>query len=225
MYGDEMGISFRKYLPSVGLVTALLILGGQSPGPASASENGAEGFRGIPVTSSLTSSPGELSQIDQLDLVAYQGTWNQIAVLPQIFSLQCARDTRATYEQVSESTIRVINTCTDWFGNPSGIEGTARVTDPGTKASLRVAFKGVPFQNPDGPANYRVTWISADGETVIVGNPERTAGFVLSRKADLMESEWRQVRDTVAERGYNPCTFITSPVTGGVEGYRPLCTL
>ena len=171
------------------------------------------------------SSGGELSQIPYLDLEAYQGTWHQVAVLPHIFSLQCARDTTAQYTITGPDTVRVVNSCTDWFGNPSGIEGQARVTDPATQASLRVWFNGVPFQNPNGPTNYRVTWMSDDGATVLVGNPGRTVGFVLSRKLSLTPGEWSEVRDIVAARGYNSCMFITSPVTGGREGYQPLCTL
>ncbi|MBV7294283.1 lipocalin family protein [Corynebacterium sp. TAE3-ERU16] len=85
------------------------------------------GFPGSPAGSSLTtatmSSGGELSQIPYLDLAAYQGTWHQVAVLPHAFSLQCARDTTAQYTITGADTVRVVNSCTDWFGNPSGIEG------------------------------------------------------------------------------------------------------
>lgn len=66
--------------------------------------------------------------------------------------------------------------------------------------------------------------MSADGATVLVGNPGRTVGFVLSRKLSLTPGEWSEVRDIVAARGYNSCTFITSPATGGRAGH-PLCAL
>ncbi|MBI9001136.1 lipocalin family protein [Corynebacterium sp. CCM 8864] len=194
--------------------------------PAVAAESASQGFKGVPATSSLPTVPGgELSQIAHLDLNAYQGTWHQVAAVPQIFSLQCARDTTAQYTLTGKDTVRVVNSCTDWFGNASGIDGQARVTDPETQASLRVWFNGVPFQNPDGPTNYRVTWMSDDGRTVLVGSPNRASGFVLSREVALPMEKWSEVRDVVEDRGYNPCTFLTSPVTGGREGYQPLCTL
>ncbi|MBI8990425.1 lipocalin family protein [Corynebacterium meridianum] len=194
--------------------------------PAAASESVPQGFKGLPATSSTPTLPGgELSQIPYLDLDAYQGTWHQVAALPHIFSAQCARDTAARYTLTGQDTVRVVNSCTDWFGNPSGIDGQARVTDPETQASLRVWFNGVPFQNPDGPTNYRVTWMSHDGQTVLVGSPDRATGFVLSRDVALPGEKWSEVRDVIADRGYNPCTFLTSPVTGGREGYQPLCTL
>ena len=220
-----MTSSIRKRVLSVVACATVLVTASLTGSVAAAQRIPGETFRGVPVTSSLPGAPGGLSQVEHLDLESYQGTWNQIAVVPQVFNAQCARDTRATYTLVGDGLVEVVNTCTDWFGNRSGIRGSARVTDPATDASLRVAFEGVPFQDPDGPTNYRVTWMSDDGETVIVGNPNRSAGFILSRRDDLTLARWREISAVVGDRGYNPCMFITSPVTGGVEGYRPLCTL
>ncbi|MCX7445342.1 lipocalin family protein [Corynebacterium sp. P7003] len=184
------------------------------------------GFPGLPVSSSLPVAEGaELPQVPQLDLEGYQGTWHQVAALPHVFSIQCARDTTARYTLTGPETVRVVNSCTDWFGNPSGIEGQARVTDPGTGASLRVWFNGVPFQSPDGPTNYRVAWMSGDGGVVLVGSPDRTTGFVLSRGTSLSAREWSGVRAAVVAAGYDPCTFLTSPVGGGREDRQPLCVL
>ena len=211
-------MSFTRRIISSVLLTTAVIGATAAVAPAAHAQSSFGILPGL-------AAPADLVQIDKLDVDEYLGTWHQVAVLPQVFSLQCARDTAAQYTLTGPDTVRVVNTCVDWFGNPSGIDGQARVTDPATQASLRVWFNGVPFQNPDGPTNYRVTWMADDGSTVIVGNPGRTAGFVLSRRVALSPGEWTQVRDVVAARGYNPCTFITSPVTGGREGYQPLCTL
>ncbi|MGD7003128.1 lipocalin family protein [Corynebacterium halotolerans] len=165
----------------------------------------------------------ELSQVDQLDPGRYAGKWYQVAAVPQPFNLQCARDTTAEYAVVDGQTISVRNNCTTAWGSESGIAGTATVTDTDTNASLRVTFPGVPGQDPSAPPNYRVTYLAEDYSLAIVGDPARTSGFVLSRTPQLSEQQWQTVSQTVADRGWWPCAFITSPTTGGYPAATPLC--
>ena len=51
------------------------------------------------------------------------------------------------------------NSCRTYLGGRSGIHGTASVR---SDASLRVNFSGIPFQNENGPVNYRVTYLAED---------------------------------------------------------------
>lgn len=181
-------------------------------------------FRGIPFGSSGESfSPTQLSQVDHLDLDGYQGTWHQVAVIPQLFNLQCQRDTTATYTLLDPQLVGVKNRCTTFTGRRSGVDGAARVTDPATGASLRVAFDNIPFQNIDGPTNYRVTWMSENKDVAIIGSPNRSNGYVLSRSRALSGDSWATVKKIITDRGWNTCQFVTTPVTGGYGAVTPLC--
>ena len=132
------------------------------------------------------------------------------------------RDTTAEYAVIDDSTISVRNSCGTFLGRNSVIEGTARTR---SAASLRVNFPGVPFQDPNGPTNYRITYLEDDYSLAIVGGPNRLSGFVLSRTPGLSAERWSKVRSVVEERGYNPCTFLTVPMQDGRGDITPLCRL
>ncbi|ANE03313.1 lipocalin family protein [Corynebacterium crudilactis] len=158
---------------------------------------------------------------NSIDLERYQGTWYQIAAIPQPYSLQCSHDTTAEYGMIDSSTISVTNSCGTLFG-PSVIEGSAKVV---SNASLKVSFPGVPFQSEDNQANYRVTYIEDDYSLAIVGSPSRSSGFILSRTPTLSSEQWSHIRNITENRGWWPCAFITVPATGGLNTATPLCIL
>ena len=114
------------------------------------------------------------------------------------------------------------NSCGTFLGRNSVIEGTATTR---SAASLRVNFPGVPFQDPNGPTNYRITYLEDDYSLAIVGDPNRLSGFVLSRTPGLSAERWSKVRSVVEERGYKPCTFLTVPMQDGRGDITPLCRL
>lgn len=175
------------------------------------------------VTSGSALPGDELPEIDEaVDLERYAGTWYQVAALPQPYTLQCAYDTTADYGVIDDTTISVNNSCGTVFGGRSSIEGTATVR---SHASLRVNFPGVPFQDPEGATNYRVTYLAEDYSLAIVGDPSRFSGFVLSRTPELSAETWSQVRSIIESRGWNSCTFLTVPAAGGRGDVTPLCTL
>ncbi len=68
--------------------------------------------------------------------------------------------------------------------------------------------------NPDGPYKYS-----------IVGDPTRASGFLLSRDKVVSNSELRRLTKEIEKVGFNPCTFLVSPTTGGRSDYSPLCTI
>ena len=214
LYGEDM--SFTRRIISSVLLTTAVIGASAAVAPAAQAQSSFGIFPGL-------AAPIDLVQIDKLDVDEYLGTWHQVAILPQITQIQCARDTTATYTHESDDTVGVTNRCTNWFGQPTGITGHAQIKDTETKASLRVWFDGIPFQTPDGPSNYRVTWMSEDKRTAIVGSPGRASGFVLSRTPAMSPERWQTVTTVIADRGWNPCYFVTTPVAGGEERIIPLC--
>ena len=179
-----------------------------------------------PASADISSTPPPLKPVAKLDTQRYLGDWNQIAAVPQLFNLICARDTRANYQLIDESNIRVENRCTTWTGGDNRIVGNARVNDTVTGAQLHVSFPGVPSQeSKSGPTNYVVSHIADDYSWAFVGDPSRSSGFVLSRDPGVSASRWKEIRKVAEDDGYNACLILTSPTTGGLGEIRPLCTV
>lgn len=174
--------------------------------------------------SSGSSTPGaELSEVETpVNLKQYAGKWYQIAAVPQPFTLQCTNNTTAEYGVLDAQTISVRNSCGTPFGQTSVIEGSATVR---SEASLRVNFPGIPFQDPNGPVNYRITYLAADYSLAIVGDPQRKSGFVLSRTPAISDQKWEEVRSTISARGWWDCSFLSSPTMGGRSDVTPLCLM
>lgn len=178
----------------------------------------------VPENVRLGSIGGEpLSEVGNVDPQRYAGKWYQVAAIPQPFNLQCTANTTADYAVVDPGVLSVHNSCDTPFGARSEIFGQAVVKNPDTNASLRVGFDGVPGQDPAGPPNYRVTYLADDYSLAIVGSPERTSGFVLSRTPNLDDARWSEVRAVINDRGWTDCAFLTSPQNGGLSAMTPLC--
>ncbi|WP_182613249.1 MULTISPECIES: lipocalin family protein [unclassified Dietzia] len=167
----------------------------------------------------------ELQQVGYVDPDRFVGTWYQVAAIPQPYTLQCTNDTTAEYARISPDTISVRNSCGSALSSDSVIEGEATIRDTATNASLRVDFPQVPFQDENGPVNYRITYLADDYSLAIVGDPSRSSGFVLSRGPALDEAQWSTVRDVVDARGWWSCAFLTVPMAGGRGDVTPLCLL
>ncbi|AZG47405.1 lipocalin family protein [Gordonia insulae] len=184
------------------------------------------------VGTSATASAAPLMPIPKLDTERYLGSWWQLAAVPAFFNLNCAKDTKATYTPIDAKTIGVVNTCSTFVGPSNRVQGRATVVDPVTNAQLSVKFPQVPASiDPGNAPNYIVAWI-ADGKTptdpyrfAIVGDPTRTSGFLLSRDKVVSTSTLRMLRGEIEKVGFNSCTFLVSPTTGGRTDYSPLCTV
>lgn len=167
----------------------------------------------------------ELSQVESVDPDRYVGEWFQVAAIPQPYTLQCTNDTKAEYARTAVNTISVRNTCGSAVSSDSVIEGQATIRDTDTNASLRVNFPQVPFQDENGPVNYRITYLADDYSLAIVGDPTRSSGFVLSRTPALDAGQWSTVRAEIEKRGWWSCAFLTVPMAGGRGDVAPLCLL
>lgn len=213
----------RKFLAGLGAAALLTTLAAPASQAQDIFDGGRVGGGSSQLLPTGSSVPGnELPEVGfKVDLNEYAGKWYQVAALPQPYSLQCASDTTAEYAALDDSTISVRNSCGTFF-SPSVIEGTASVR---SDASLRVNFPDVPFQDPDGPTNYRVTYLDEGYSLAIVGDPNRNSGFVLSRTPNLSAERWSEVRSIVESRGWWSCSFLTVPMAEGRKDVAPLCTL
>ncbi|EYT62585.1 lipocalin [Dietzia sp. UCD-THP] len=224
----------RSRLVATALAVVPLVAAGVVGAPATGAQDRTDGGRlgggsaqlRVPDGVALGSIGGpELQQVGYVDPDRFVGTWYQVAAIPQPYTLQCTNDTTAEYARISPDTISVRNSCGSAVSSDSVIEGEATIRDTATNASLRVNFPQVPFQDENGPVNYRITYLADDYSLAIVGDPSRSSGFVLSRDPALDTAQWSTVRDVVAERGWWSCAFLTVPMSGGRGDVTPLCLL
>ena len=161
---------------------------------------------------------GAVTPVPALDLARYQGTWLQVAAIPSPFQAQCARDTRATYTVLPDGLVRVQNQCVRADGSVSAIEGRATVGGPAPSQLLVsfVQFGGTwQFQPPFG-ADYWVLGLSRSYDWAVVGDPARRSGFVLSRTPTLPARDIVAIVAVLLRNGYDPCSFVLTPTTGGL---------
>jgi apolipoprotein D and lipocalin family protein len=163
--------------------------------------------------------------IAALDLQRYSGTWLQLASIPARFSAQCVKDTQANYTPLEDGTVKVINSCTIADGSTTSLEGRARVTGPDSNAQLQVTFVQVngQFQFVPGGAYWVIGLDQQNYSWAVVGDPDRTNGFVLSRTPHLTGRQIASIVRTIVRNGYDPCKFTITATTGGVETNQPLC--
>ncbi|MGV9824984.1 MULTISPECIES: lipocalin family protein [unclassified Gordonia (in: high G+C Gram-positive bacteria)] len=188
---------------------------------------------GLVATTAPARADTSLQPVKNFEVARYLGTWWQQATIPSFYGIRCAKDTNATYGLINPTTVSVDNRCTSFTRQPDGIKGKATVVDPEkSNAALAVSFPGVPNTiNSGNFPNYVIAWV-ADGkdpkgpyEYAIVGDPFRVSGFVLSRKQVLTTEDLRMLKTQTEKLGFNSCTFLISPTTGGRSDYSPLCTV
>ncbi|MEL6890528.1 MAG: lipocalin family protein [Actinomycetota bacterium] len=166
---------------------------------------------------------GEVRTVRSVDLDRYTGRWFNLASIPSPFLERCERDITADYEVLDDGLVRVVNTCTTG-GRSIPIEGRARVVEPETNAELQVTFarqNGEFIFVPGG--DYWVIGLDRDYEWAVVGDPDRSGGFVLSRTSTLGAREIVGVLFSLLRSGYDPCRFELTPTTGGLEADGSIC--
>lgn len=165
-----------------------------------------------------------MDTVSFVDLKRYQGTWYEIAKLPNWFQKLCVRNTQAKYEILPTGEVQVINTCTQEDGSVEDIVGQARVADPKTNAKLRVAFfKFLGHWNYLFAGDYWVLDLDPGYQTVIVGAPGRSVGWILSRSQSLSRTQLRKLSTKLEALEYNPCEFEITPQKNGAQKALRLC--
>ncbi|MCK0117783.1 apolipoprotein D and lipocalin family protein [Isoptericola sp. CG 20/1183] len=177
-----------------------------------------------PSPGSAEAAAGEVVGVSGLDVERYLGTWYQIAAVPAVFELQCRRDVTAEYTLVREGVVGVRNECRTWFGRTSSVTGEAKVLNSPDNSELNVSFLRLGGRYVHlGGANYVVTGLGADYDWAVVGDPDRTSGFILSRTPDLTEAQLDQARTAVTDAGYDPCEFRLTVQSDGQSERGRLC--
>jgi apolipoprotein D and lipocalin family protein len=161
--------------------------------------------------------------VKAVDLQQYDGKWLNLASIPSPFLEPCERDIAAEYTILPDGLVKVVNTCTAG-GVPIPIEGRARVVDPATNAKLQVTFVqqgGQYIFVPGG--DYWVIGLDRHYRWAVVGDPNRTGGFILSRTPTLKPLDLARIVLALLRSGYDPCRFELTPTTGGREATGSIC--
>ncbi len=169
-------------------------------------------------------SAGPVTPVPKLDVQQYLGQWKQIAAIPQWYEIFCYSDTNANYALNSDGTVRVINRCLAPGGGLVSTLGRARVLDKTTNAQLQVTFLNLGgWIYPGSDPNYVVMGLAPDYSWAVVGDPQRTSGFVLARGAALTPAQKATILQVLATNGFDACSLRTTRQRGGIQVDQPFC--
>jgi apolipoprotein D and lipocalin family protein len=133
--------------------------------------------------------------VPKVDLARYAGKWFEIAAFPMFFQRQCIGDTTAEYRLTPDGEVTVTNRCRTDDGFDEA-RGTATVVEGGNNARLKVSFLW-PFRS-----DYWVVGLDPDYRWAVVGNPNRSYLWVLSRSAHLSPELLDAALKSAAAQGY-----------------------
>lgn len=164
-----------------------------------------------------TSSSFAVETVKDLDLEKYKGLWHQLGAMPQRFARQCIRNTTAEYKIIEDGLIEVKNTCLQKDNTPKVAFGRARLNeDFNDNAKLEVTFAKV-FGNYIFAfgGDYWVIGLDEDYQWALVGHPERSGLYILSRTTQLPAKTLKRIRNIAEDNGYDTCDTIMSPTENG----------
>lgn len=136
----------------------------------------------------------------EVDLERYQGKWYEQAKKPVIFQLQCVADTTAEYE-IEDDHVKVVNTCTSFFGITSRIEGKAFFTDKPNVLSV----KFFPFFPG---ADYVVEHVDEEYQHAIVGSPSKRYLWFLTREKNISPEKLEDLEKIAEKKGYDVSNVV-----------------
>jgi apolipoprotein D and lipocalin family protein len=143
------------------------------------------------------------SVVSTVDLNRYQGTWYEIARLPNFFErkLKCIT---ATYTLREDGKITVLNKGNNISSpyKPSSSEGVAWVPDKNSPAKLKVQFFW-PFSG-----DYWIMYLDPDYRYVLVGDPDIKYLWILCREKKLDETTYQMLIRKAIESGYDVTSII-----------------
>jgi apolipoprotein D and lipocalin family protein len=141
-------------------------------------------------------SAAELQTVNFVDVNQYLGRWYEIARLPQIFQPGCTAVT-ADYSLNDDGSVKVVNFCRildPERGFPISITGKAVPVDE-TNSKLDVSFF-----NGLTNGDYWILELDANYQWALVGDPNRTSLYVLSRTPTLDEDVYQDLLKAAVEK-------------------------
>jgi apolipoprotein D and lipocalin family protein len=147
-----------------------------------------------------------LPTVAAVDLNRYLGVWYEIALVPNRFQAQCVADTQARY-RIQGDDLEVFNRCRQPDGSVTDATGVAKVVPNSGGAKLLVSFFR-PFYG-----DYWVLALPADYRWVLVGEPSRRYGWILSRTPQMLPADLQAAMTQAQALGYQRSAFRLTPQT------------
>ena len=144
----------------------------------------------------------ELPTIKVLDVTKYQGTWYEIARLPNRFEkgLKCIS---ANYSLMEHGRIKVLNKgYSEKKKKYKTAEGTAWIPDADFPARLKVRFFW-PFSG-----NYYIMALAENYSYALVGDPSRKYLWILSRSKKLDDKTYKDLLEIAKVNGFLVASMI-----------------
>jgi apolipoprotein D and lipocalin family protein len=176
----------------------------------------------LPTVSSLaqTPQPGPLRALPSLEVAPYMGTWYQVLWIPNRFQRQCVADTSATYRNLGNGTLEVVNRCRTADGSIDDVVGVARPPAGVSRveggrllpARLEVSFLPAWLRwTGIGWGDYWVVDLASDGRYAIVSEATRQYLWVLSRQPALTPGDDAAIRERLQALGFELAAVQVHP--------------
>jgi apolipoprotein D and lipocalin family protein len=149
-----------------------------------------------------------LKAVSNVDLNRYSGKWYEIASFPQRFQKGC-HCTTAEYTISEKGYVIVENRCNkdSITGKESYIKGKAFVDKNSGNAKLKVQFFW-PFKG-----KYWIIDLADDYSYAVVGHPNRSYLWILSRTPKMNEEVYKQILIRIKEKQFDLSKLKLTPQT------------
>ncbi|MBT5954632.1 lipocalin family protein [bacterium] len=144
----------------------------------------------------------EPTVVESVDLERYQGQWFEIARFSNPFQTQLQKNVTATYTQLENGYIEIVNACTNESGQTESVLGLAKVIDTNTNAKLGVSFFEVFGWRPIW-GDYWIIGLDKEYKFAVIGDSNSKFGWVLSRTKKLSKKQLTTVLSIFATNGYD----------------------
>ena len=167
------------------------------------------GAAATPASTAGSAVSASLQSLPSLEVPPYMGTWYQVALFPNVFQRQCVSDTTATYRQLPDGTVEVLNRCRTAEGRMDDATGSARPTGTLSGSTLAPAQLKVSFLPawlrwlPVGWGAYWVIQLADDGRYAVISEPSRQYLWILSRQPRLASADEAAIRARLAQQGFS----------------------
>ena len=167
--------------------------------------------RGEPTLSQPPPSASRAVQpVAAVDVERFLGSWYEMARIPAWFQNRCVKDTTAQYQLRRDGKITVINRCVTRRGDIDQAKGLARVLDPATTTRLQVSFVSLLGWRPFW-GDYWIIGLDPDYRWLVVGDPKRQYGWILSRSSVLEPALLEAAFLSLERNGYARERFVLTP--------------
>jgi apolipoprotein D and lipocalin family protein len=148
--------------------------------------------------------------VDYVDITRYAGLWYEIARFPTPFDEDAVAVT-AEYTLNDNGTIRVLNKglVGSLDGEPTSIQGVARVVNKRTNAKLAVRFDRAGIENAEFP--YWIIELGEDYDYAAVSNPGKSVLYILCRTPAMDAQLYGDLVQQLAARGFNTDKLELTP--------------